>query len=102
MADLVTLVTEQVKKEPVYPFMEKIMKLSQYCEGGYMKELFPNTIFERGGLARFHSCIGFLRGIAAAGKVEEAEHMAQTLFRSCSLGSSCDRVDQLSVCRHHV
>jgi len=86
-----------LKKDPVYPFMEKIMKLSQYCEGGYMKELFPNTIFERGGLARMHSCIGFLRGMAAAGKVEEAERMAQTLFRSFSLGSNDDRVDWASI-----
>jgi len=81
----------------VYPFMEKILKLSQYCEGGYMKELFPNTVFERGGLARMHSCIGFLRGIAAAGKIEEAEKMAKTLFNAFSIGSSDGRVDPASL-----
>lgn len=79
------------------PYMEKIQKLSQYTEGGYVKELFPNTIFERGGLARFYSCVGFLRGMAAAGKVEEAERMARTLFKSFDIGSNDDRVDPRSL-----
>ena len=89
--------TQANETQKTYPFMEKVMKLSQYTEGGYLKELFPNTIFERGGLARFHSCIGFLRGIAAAGKVEEAERMAKTLFRSFDLGSSDERIDPRSL-----
>ena len=84
------ITTEEMKAE--FPNMLRVFELSSYTDGGVIRTMFPNTIWERGGLARFASCIGFLRGMFAAGKpMEDVEKLAETLFRSFSFGMSDER-----------
>lgn len=92
-----TITEEKQTFDVTYPYMYKVMGLSKYTDSSLMKEMFSNTIWERGGLARFHSCIGFLRGMVAAGKIDEAEKLAETLFRSFALGMNGDQVDTCSL-----
>lgn len=87
-------------KEVKYPLMESIAQISAYIQGDAVRRMFPNTVFTDGGLGRLHSCVGFLRGLAASGRIDDAEKLAKTLFHAFRLGmveDSDNKVDPASL-----
>ena len=62
-----------------------------YVEG--IKDIFPGTIFTRSGLARMQSCIGFILGVAVAGKRDMAEELSKTLLNSFRIGMSNEKTE---------
>ena len=76
-----------------YPHMTKVRKLCLSMGGSNWDAIFPNTIWMHGGAERMASCLGFLIGMAASGKIDDAEKLAESLFRSFSFGMKATTVE---------
>lgn len=80
------------QEQEQYPSLYKALCLSGSLSEDGLRDTFPNTIWNHGGVGTMASCIGFLRGMIAAGsKISSIDKMAGSLFHSFKLGMIADK-----------
>ena len=83
------------EQQSLYPSLHRVMLMSGRLNPAGLRDDFPNTIWNHGGVETMSACVGFIRGIVAAGMpLEKGESFAKTLFRSFHLGMQDNRYEE--------